>query len=100
MGSKRRRLAVPAVPWIRFCTPLLAVALAFAATACSSDVVCEDAANGLCSVKAKSDCQGAAHEMTEADKELTGTKNRGSETCYRLGYTAPYLGGYTRPARN
>lgn len=81
----------------------LAIVLVLAATGCGSDVVCEEAGadgSGLCSVKSDGDCGGTVHEMTEGDKELTGTRNRGSDTCKRLGYTAPYLGGYMKVRGN
>ncbi|MBI2894936.1 MAG: hypothetical protein HYY06_15385 [Deltaproteobacteria bacterium] len=80
-----------------------AIVLAIAAAGCSSDVVCEevqDTGDSICQVKSRSDCRGTAHEMTESDKELTGQFSLGHETCYGLGYTHPYLGGYMKPRTN
>lgn len=76
---------------------LLTCLVATGLTGCSDDVVCEKPQDGTCMVTPRSECKGTPHVMTEADKEHTGSKNRGSDTCWRLGYTGQYLGGYQKP---
>jgi len=72
---------------------------AAAATGCDGDVVCEEPqpdGTATCGVHRKSSCHGVAHELTEADETLDGQHSRGSDTCSKLGYHHPYLGGYMK----